>query len=875
MKAVGLKSDHLVEPIGMNPHAPVLSWCCEGGTAQSAYRVTASVNGSCVWDSGEVASCAMQVRCGYTAGARERVSWSVRLCDENGEWGNESTTFFECGLTKELWIADWINPETEEKKEEATLRTTEQEAEQAARKKRKKKAGERQPASVLRKTFRLKPDQAAETARLYITCHGLYAAWLNGQRVGDFVLAPGVDDYKKRLQVQCYDITGMLKDGENELRVVLGDGWYRGNNGIDGSHNLSGTDLALLCQLECAGEPVVWSEESWQASQSGPVRQNDMELGETYDAGREEITDWHGVKKAQFGFETLTGTETVPIREQEIFPGKLLQTPNGETVIDFGQNLAGYTQLKVRAKAGQRICLYHGETLDENGNFTQANYEPGARNKNGGIPQKLEYIAKDGWNTWKPLFCIFGFRYAKVETDMDLKEAQFTAIAVYSEMEQTGFFQCGNPDVDRLFQNSLWSMRSNFCDIPTDCPTRERAGWTGDAAAFAPTAVYLADCYPVLRKWLSACRDAQKKNGVVSNIAPANNVTGIIGKIIRGSAGWGDACILVPWALYQAYGDPAILAENYDMMVKWLVFCTKRASSTRRKNRKNPYHKYLVDKGFHFGEWLEPDISSMDAMRKNMKEGAPEVATAYFYRSAELLAEIAAILGKREDAESFGDIAANARKAYRFSCTDQGKITSLRQCEYVRPIAFGLLEPQEAKEAADALDQLVEKNGYHLNTGFLSTPYLCSVLSDYGHVQTAYRLLLQDTCPGWLYAVKKGATSIWETWDGIRPDGTVHDSLNHYAYGAISGWLFGGVAGIRLADGQFTICPKPDPVLQYASAEWKSPLGTVKSAWEYKEDGIDFTITIPPNTKAAVILPDGREETVGAGSYCYHVVSAG
>ena len=741
------------------------------------------------------------------------------------------------------WEAKWIDPELPHEKEE------------------------RQPASVLRHRFML---NAVENTVLYITCHGLYEAVLNGERVGDFVLAPGADDYQKRLQVQAYDVTDLLHEGENEITVTLGDGWYRGNNGIDGSHNLSGSDLALLCQMEAEGKTVLISDESWEASQEGPVRLNDMELGEVYDARMEKITNWHAVTVRNFGYGNLVATDGVAVKEQERFKGRQIQTPNGETVIDFGQNLAGYTEICVKAKAGQKLTLWHGETLDENGNFTQANFDPGPRNKNGGIPQMQTLICRDGLNVWKPRFAIFGFRYAKVETDIELTDASFTSIAVYSDMAQTGFFECGNSDVNRLFENSLWSMRSNFCDIPTDCPTRERAGWTGDAGVFAPTAVMLMDCYPVLRKWLAECRLAQSRDGIVANIAPANNVTGIIGKIIKGSAGWGDACVLVPWALYQATGRTEILAENYDMMCRWLAFCGKRAKKTRLKNRKNPWYRYLVDKGFHFGEWLEPDISSMDAMRKNMKDGAPEVATAYYYRSACLLSGIASILGIPEDAKKFREIADGAKNAYRFSCTESGKIRSERQCEYVRPVAFGLLEGEEAKAAADELNELVVKNSYHLNTGFLSTPDLCRVLADYGHTDTAYRLLLQEECPGWLYAVKHGATTIWETWDGVRPDGTVHDSLNHYSYGAISGWLLDGVCGIQLREGLLTVRPHPHPSLGFAKGEWRSPAGTIRSDWHYKDDRILFNVCVP--VPATVELPNGEKHEVNAGEYQYEIL---
>jgi alpha-L-rhamnosidase len=724
---------------------------------------------------------------------------------------------------------------------------------------------EKRPASVLRKRFTL--EKAGEGI-LYITCHGLYTAFLNGKRVGDFVLAPGTGDYHKRLCVQAYEVSDLLVPGENELTVTLGDGWYRGSVGIDGLTNYYGKDLALLCQLEAGGEIVLASDGTWEASQEGPVRENDLQQGEAYDARREVITSWHGVRECGFGYENLAPTESVPVTENERFEGKLLRTPSGERVIDFGQNLAGYTQIRVRAHAGDVITLWHGETLDENGNFTQRNFDPGDRSK-GGIPQKITYICKEGENLYKPSFTVFGFRYAKVETEIDLSEAEFTAVALCSRMKQTGFFECGNALVNRLFLNSVWSMKSNFIDIPTDCPTRERAGWTGDAGVFAPTAVMLMDCYPVLRKWLGECRLAQGEDGLVQNIAPVNNKGGMISGMLQGSAGWGDACILVPWALYQAYGRMEILEENYEMMQGWMEFCRKRAEKTRLHNLKNPYHRYLVDQGFHFGEWCQPDVDNTEAMKKAMMSGAPEVATAYFYRSAFLMAEIARLLKKTEDADTYAAIAWKIRRAYRFCCLKEGRIRSSRQCEYVRPLAFGLLDKDEEQAAADALNDLVVSSGYHLNTGFLSTPDLCRVLSEHGHTDTAYRLLLQKECPSWLYAVTKGATTIWETWDGIREDGTVHDSLNHYSYGAVSGWLLDGVCGIRLRAGRLTIAPHPDRSLGFARGRWESPWGTIESSWEYRDDRIVFDIKVPVPARAA--LPDGSVHEVKKGEWHYEV----
>ena len=725
----------------------------------------------------------------------------------------------------------------------------------------------KQPASVFRRSF---SASNKEETILYITTHGIYTAFLNGQRINDFVLAPGTGDYHKRLFVQSYDITDKLIEGENELCITIGDGWYRGSVGIDGLQNYYGRDLALLCQIELNGTPVVWSDEQWEASSDGPVRENDLQQGETYDARMESITQWHGVTAGDFSYENLAGDDGVPVLEQERFNGIVISVPNGETVIDFGQNLAGYTELRVIAKAGQKLTIWHGETLDENGNFTQRNFDPGDRNKNGGIPQKIEYICKDGENVYHPSFCIFGFRYAKVETDIDLANAHFTAIAVYSKMPQTGWFRCGNKEVNQLFRNSLWSMRSNFVDIPTDCPTRERAGWTGDAGVFAPTAVILADCYPILRKWLGECRLAQKEDGLVQNIAPVNNSGSMISNMLQGSAGWGDACILVPWALYEAYGNEEILRENYDMMKRWIGFCENRARKTRLGNLMNPYKKYLIDEGFHSGEWCQPDVDNTETMKKTMMHGAPEVATAYYYRSASLMSEIAGILGEEEDQKRFEQIAENARKAYRYTCTKNGRINSDRQCEYVRPIAFGLLDGDEKKNAAAALNELVIKNGYHLNTGFLSTPDLCRVLADNGYTDTAYHLLLQDECPGWLYAVKKGATTIWETWDGIREDGTVHDSLNHYSYGAVTGWLFNGVCGINMKAGKLTIKPHPSKLLEFAEGRWDSPYGKIESRWIYENKKLTFDINVP--VTAEIELPDGRNEQVKEGAHHYEIL---
>ena len=831
MQAIKLKTEHRKNPLGIDVRKPFLSWVCENGITQTAYELSAFSDGEEIWNSGVVKTAVMHaVFDGYLK-SRQQVIWKVRLWDETGTVGDWSdNAVFEMGLLESGdFTAKWINPELAVEPDK------------------------HKPASYLRKNFTV---NETGTGRLYITCHGVYAAYLNGTRIGHYVLAPGTGSYGKKLAYQSYDVTGLLKEGCNELLVVLGDGWYRSCTGVDGDRNLFGSDIALYCQLEIGGTAVCITDESWQASSEGPIRENDMQQGECYDARKEEITDWHEVKIEAFGVDHLACSNSVPIMEQEKFSGTIRKTPNGETMIDFGQNLAGYVELTVNAHEGDKLTLWHGEALDENGNFTNENFQPGERHKEGGIQQKITYICKEGFNHYKPSFTIMGYQYAKLETDISLEGAEFFSHAVYSEMEELSSFTCSNEDLNQLVHNSIWSQKSNFCDIPTDCPTRERAGWTGDAGVFVDTGIYLMDSYPVFRKWLEECRLIQKENGVIYNIAPPNSKGGPFTEILSSSVGWGDACIIVPYTIYKRYGDIRILEENYGMMQGWYAFLESRAANSKIKN--------TIDNGFDYGEWCEPGVQMNDGVMTSGKS----VATAYLAYSGKLMGEIAAILGKAKDAEHYLEVSSLAKTGFRQVFTQDGKITSERQCEYVRAIAFDLLDEKEAKQAAKDLNELIINNDYHLNTGFLSTPFLCGVLTENGYIETAYRLLLQDTQPSWLYAVKKGANTIWETWDGINEEGVVKASLNHYSYGVISGWLIKGICGIQLANGKLAIAPNPYPLLKYAKAEYDSPVGKVVSEWRYEGEQIIYEFDIPANVKAEVALPDGRKLELITGHHC-------
>ena len=696
MKAIALKTEMMPNPVGIDVPRPRLSWNCADGVRQTAWEIRAYAGDRLCWSSGRVPGGAMSADFGAVLRSRERVRWQLRLWDENGEdgpWSEEA--FFEMGLLEQSdYAAKWIDPEL----------TRDPEV--------------HKPASYLRKRFTLAALPAS--ARLYITAHGLYEARLNGRRAGDFVLAPGASSYDKRLHVQTYDVTALLREGENEALVVLGDGWYRSCSGVDGERNLYGEDVALWFQLEADGKPVCLSDESWEATQEGPIRMNDMQQGEIVDARREELSGWHGVTPTPFGTESLCASDCVPIREHERFPGRLFTAPNGERVLDFGQNLAGYVEFTLTAREGDTLTLTHGETLDENGNFTQENFQDRKRHKEGGTRQQVIYTCKEGRNEYKTTFSIWGFRYAKVETDIDLSAASFTAVAVYSDMERLGWFECGSGEVEKLVENTLWSMKSNFCDVPTDCPTRERAAWTGDMGVFIDAGLYLMDCAPVVRKWLGECRLNQYPDGRVANIAPKNNRPTFTSALLSGSVGWGDASILVPWALYRRYGDERILEENAEMMRRWYAFLESRAADKSPamefsaipeqyramlqnmppqalaemmkkfappKQEENPWAAYAIETGTDYGEWCEPDVDSVGSMGKPQSK----VATAYYARSGALLAAICERLGDREGAERYAATAEGAKKAFRFLAAPSGRIESDRQAEYVRAISFGLL----------------------------------------------------------------------------------------------------------------------------------------------------------------------------------------
>lgn len=742
------------------------------------------------------------------------------------------------------WTAKWIN-------QEQTIPDPEKE----------------RPASYLKKKFYISHKESShQKVTLYATAHGIYNIYINGHHVDGFVMAPGTSEYRTILQYQKYDVTDLIQDGENEILAVLGNGWWRGTITYDGIRNGWGSDTALLAEI-CAGEEVlVKTDETWLATQEGPLRDTDNMDGEIYDARREKLleeeTIWHKVSTEDFGYENLKYSHCPPPSEHECFPAKRIITPKGEQVLDFGQNIAGYISFSIEAHEGETLEFLHGETLDGDGNFCNSNFQ----SENYFCQQKITYICKEGKNDYKPTNTFMGFRYVLVKAEREINPEDFQAHAVYTDLKTTADFACGNALVNQLFRNSVWSLKGNLLDIPTDCPTREKSGFTGDLASYIHTFLYLMDAKPMIEKFIANQCASQREDGCTKQIVADPREYGMM----DGAAGWSDSICILPDEIRKRYGDDSLFETYYDNIRAWVDFCIRTAAKgTRECHRDNPYHAYLEDQRVHWGEWCEPGMDFPSYFRNVVENGEPEVGTAYLYHSCRILADYAEKTGRTADAAYYGETAENVKAAYRYEFTENGRIHSERMCRYVRPIAFGLLEKDEEAQAAADLKALVEKNGYTLNTGFLTTHMLCRTLSDHGYEKTAYNLLLNETMPGWLYSVKCGATTVPENWDAYQKDGTRQASFNHYAYGAITGWLMDTVLGIRLEDGVLTICPKPDRRLGFAEGTYDSPVGKVSSGWKYENNTIRYEIEIPEGTKAWFISPDGSRAALSAGKHSF------
>ena len=839
MKAVRLRTEYLENPIGIDIVAPRLYWNAEGGTKQTAYQIIAKSGDKIIWNTGKVASSRMThiLYEGQPLHSREKVYWSVKLWDENGDGGEISTGSFEMGLLENTdWEAKWITGNYKVKK------------------------SERYPVDCFRKHLSI--TREVKSARLYITACGLYEARLDGEKIGNYCLAPGHTDYRKRVQYQTYDVTELLSVGDHTMTVQLADGWDRGGCGAWGIRNQYGTETKLLAQLEITyadgKRETIVTDESWDWSNDGPIRFADNKDGEVVNANREP--SYSGKAKVTNHKVIPTASNNVSVTEHEQFTPMVSKAPNGKWLLDFGQNIAGYISFHIQANAGQKLIFRFGELLDEEGNLTLKNIQCVSKEKASPLQQIL-YTCRDGLNEYKTTFAVFGFQYAEVDTDIELKPEDVTAIAVYSDIAQTGFFESSNALLNRFVDATVWSTKGNSLDIPTDCPTRERHGWTGDAQIFFETANYLFDYAAFSKKYLKDVYDWQKKDGRLPQIAPYGGVDFYMWTL-NGSVGWSDAGILIPYRFWKLYGDKQILIDYYDRMKRYAGFmmnrCGKLGLMAKPLGIKGEAKKYAVNAGQSYGEWAEPkDVYPNDW--KDMVAPHPEVSTAYTSYVLGCMAEIADELGYADDATLFHEYSDGCKKAYQAMAeTADYSLDTDRQARLVRPLAFDLLDEKQAGYAQKRLIQALANYGWRLGTGFLSTPLILDVLASYD-LDAAYRLLENEEMPGWLFMPKNGATTIWESWEGTQAQGGIA-SLNHYSKGAVCEWLFKTMCGIRIdGENHFVIAPKPGGSLTYAKAVYHSIYGTVECGWEKTEDGYQFKICIPANTTASVQLPNGEQ----------------
>ena len=704
MRAIRLQTEYLKNPVGIDMEHPRLFWNCEGGMRQSACRILAfNEQGEELWDTGKVESSRMThiPYRGKALKSRDRVSWKVKIWDENdaeGDWSEEA--FFEMGLLEPAdWRASWITGDYVPDKKK------------------------RYPVDLFKKKFSLDASAKVRKARLYVTACGDYEARINGQRAGDFVLAPGITDYTVRLQYQTYDVTELLRTGENELFFSLADGWYRGSVGAWGLTCQYGVETKLLAQLEITLEDgsvqMIGTDSSFLWSNEGPIRFADHKDGEIVDARREADASWGGVRVTACDV-VPTASDNVWIREKEHFSPKVIITPGGKTVLDFGQNIAGYIAFTVTAKEGQEVFLRFGEMLDENGEFTQKNIQCSNKKKTSPL-QQVRYTCKEGENHYKTSFAIFGFQLVQIETDVDWKPEDFTAIAVYSDMEQRTFFDSSNELLNRLVESTLWSARNNSADIPTDCPTRERHGWTGDAQIFFNTAAYLLDYAAFARKFEQDLCDwqAKDKKGRFPQIAPAGGVDSYM-ETMNGSVGWSDAGIMIPYRFWKIYGDRKILADNYAAMKKYARFmirrCGKRGLFAKSLHLSGEAKKYAVNTGQSYGEWAEPADVHPNKWT-DMIAPHPEVSTAYTVYVMRLMKEIARELGKEKDEKIFAFYEEKVRLAYQALVrTPEYALDTDRQASLVRPLYFGLLDEEQEQYAKKRLLEALDHYGWRLGT---------------------------------------------------------------------------------------------------------------------------------------------------------------
>lgn len=850
IEAVHLRCEYLDNPIGIDTLVPRISWQLQSdghGVIQQAYQIQVASEenfSDVLWDSGKVQSeqsVHIELK-ELEIYPRSRYYYRVRIWDNKNRESNWSnTSYWETGmLHPSEWKSKWVaaSPKFLEASSAAPC--------------------------LFRTTFDV--SGKVKKVRIYSTAYGVYELELNGKRVGDQFLTPGWTSYEKRLQYQVYEADHLIDEGTNAIGIVLGHGWYQQD--IPWASNQSNQKVPFAALVEVYIEyedgkvQVIHTDENWKCSH-GPIIMSELYHGEIYDA-RDEKTgwsqgtyddkDWFDVEVVSYGHNQLIYQQNEPIRiMNEIKPIKWFTTPSGERVLDMGQNMVGWMRFSVKAEAGRVLTLQHAEVLDSEGNFYIGNLRA--------AQQTINYISKGGPNgeQFQPHFTFQGFRYVKLEgfNEDEINLENFTGVVLHSDMEETGSFQCSNPLINQLQHNIEWGLKGNFLDVPTDCPQRdERLGWTGDAQMFIQSAAFLRNVAPFFTKWLKDLEVDQLEDGGVPFVIPdvlsnKKQNTGYDLNSDHSSSAWGDAAVICPWTIYLNYGDKRILEEQYESMRAWIEYIRSQGEN-----------EYLWNTGFHFGDWLALDS------KPDSYVGATDrdfIATAFYAYSTSILAKTASIIGRGEDSAFYQDLYRNIVHAFQHEfVTPSGRLAVQTQTAHVLALHFELVSGQTKKRTVQRLSELLKESDYHLTTGFVGTPYLNFVLSGNGLHDLAGKLVLQTDYPSWLYQVTKGATTIWEHWDGLKEDGSFWsdemNSFNHYAYGSIGDWLYRVIAGINPDENHpgykhFRIAPKPGAQLEWAEAKLHTLYGMVVSSWYMEEDRIEFDVIIPSNTSATVLLP--------------------
>ncbi len=834
LRLADLRTEQLENPLALDEAVPRFSWKITDsrpGVAQLAYQLVVSCHDAVVWDSQRVESDA-SVLVPYAGPALQphtRYHWRIRIWDHSGTvsaWSRPA--WFETGFLDPLspWpAASWIHRPVPA-------------------------APADRPAVHLRKSFHL--AASPREARLYITARGIFEPHLNGERIGRDHLTPGWTDYRHRFEYLTYDVAALLVVGANNLEALLADGWYCGWFGFKSARDHYGKDPALLATLRLVESDgsVRWigTDASWQTA-LGPVVSADLYHGESFDARRSPVR-WQAARVLSFPPLPLTAKAFGRVRTQEELAAVALTQPaKGRHVFDLGQNMAGNIRLRIRAPRGTRVTVRYAEMLQADGTLYTANYRSAKSTDT--------YVCRGGpAEIYEPRFTFHGFRYVEIsglKTRPSL--AAVTGLVWHTDLPPTGSFTCSAPLINQLQSNIRWSQRSNFLEVPTDCPQRdERLGWTGDAQVFIPTAAFNYDVAAFFRKWTRDLVDGQLPGGAYPDTAP-DLFPRIWPSNTGGNAAWAEAGVICPWVVYQKYGDTRILAENYPAMLRYVAFLERTSTG-------------LIRPDTNYGDWLSPEATRRDWAATP----CDLIGTAYFARAADLLARIAVVLDHPADAVRLRDLHARIVAAFRrHYVTADARVVGDTQTAYLLALGFDLL-PEEARPAATAhLVRTLHRREDHLCTGFVGTPLLCPVLSRCGRPDLAYKLLFNEAYPSWLFPVKNGATTMWERWNSWTPAGFGDDSMNsfnHYAYGAVGEWLYDTVAGIdELAPAykKILLRPLPHEKLTHAAATLDTPYGLVSSAWKRTRASFTWSVVVPPNTTALAVPPAPSLDVVRIG----------